>query len=667
MGSSRISSDLVARSSRTATVERLHRTAPARRRALLGHPLAFLATALLILAVYGWTFVANPGRAAPGDDPAYYSWRTEALMSEEPSESILIDGPAGMLAGGYRVTSSILGGMLRRVAGVDVMTTTVIITTMVRCVNALLLGAFAYRWRRDPLAFHVVALAAASMFLTPPFYGYLDNMLALMFLTASLILMDEAAASLGARICVAGLLVAAGLTHPTTVVIFFGVLLARALLRLLARNFSLRSVLRTESPAIAICFLALVLVYAVWQVGIWGPSIGLTEAAVPPPADQDFFMARLSLWIDTMRPLVNGLLFVLGLLGVLRPPRPRLDEGLPASTVAWLAPLVGTLGFLAGKAYPYYRFFNTTLAWVLLIGLGAYFLCRIAIDRLPAAGAVVVIVLLGAAIFTNFSGNYYLWNDVSEAWLAAESRADLEALRVAVSERGEGRPVVFVIDTPQSEETRVYGQTKLPANVSRFGVPHGYQDRAYIYLGSVENFLAGRPTEGTGEHYERMSRVTLRDAQTGVEASGEEPIVVLASQFNVEDLNSDLFSGGAPPREEAEVWIVSDGHVVDTSGNQVAEPPEDGGSFVHLLWVIIAVALLLLPGSLLLSRSLSEVTAADYLSLAPVMACMLLTLTGLVVLGVVGSPLSTTVAWVTLGGAIVLALGARATLARTAR
>jgi hypothetical protein len=46
---------------------------------------------------------------------------------------------------------------------------------------------------------------------------------------------------------------------------------------------------------------------------------------------------------------------------------------------------------------------------------------------------------------------------------------------------------------------------------------------------------------------------------------------------------------------------------------------------------------------------------------------MLLTLTGLVVLGVVGSPLSTTVAWVTLGGAIVLALGARATLARTAR
>src|SRR5918992_4350729 len=92
---------------------------PDRIERVLGHPLAFLLTAAILLALFGWTFIANPDRVAPTKDPAYYTWRTEALISEEPATLLGIEGPNGMFAGGYRVAAPVIGGILRPIADVS--------------------------------------------------------------------------------------------------------------------------------------------------------------------------------------------------------------------------------------------------------------------------------------------------------------------------------------------------------------------------------------------------------------------------------------------------------------------------------------------------------------------------------------------------------------------
>ena len=72
---------------------------------VLGHPLAYLATAVLLLALFGSTFITNPDRVAPTKDPAYYTWRTEALVSEDPGTLLDLQGAFDMFAGGYRVAA----------------------------------------------------------------------------------------------------------------------------------------------------------------------------------------------------------------------------------------------------------------------------------------------------------------------------------------------------------------------------------------------------------------------------------------------------------------------------------------------------------------------------------------------------------------------------------
>ncbi|MGI8407498.1 MAG: hypothetical protein ACR2L3_03210, partial [Actinomycetota bacterium] len=118
---------------------------------ILGHPAAFVATALIPLVLFGGTFFANPERVAPTKDPAYYTWRTEALMTEKPEDFLAVEGAFGMFEGGYRVAAPVLGGMLRQVADVAPLRSTAVLMVATPVLTALLLAGFAYRQRRDPL------------------------------------------------------------------------------------------------------------------------------------------------------------------------------------------------------------------------------------------------------------------------------------------------------------------------------------------------------------------------------------------------------------------------------------------------------------------------------------------------------------------------------------
>jgi hypothetical protein len=640
----------------------------------LDHPWAFVATSVILVAIFSATFFVHSERVAPGDDPAYYTWRTEALLSEKPSVLLDVTGPRSVLAGGYRVSTPIIGTILRQIADVDLLSTTIFLTVAVRVLIALLLAGFAYRHsatagfytrhpgnaeagrQRDQLAFHAVAFGAASLMLTPPFFGYLDNLICLLFLSASLYLVEPLRTSWPARVGFTGLLLLAGLTHPTTLVFFCLTIGVMAAVRLSFRRFDLKSVIRDDGPLLAAAFGAALITYAIWKIGAWGKSASLNEAALPPPASSTFFKTRLTDWMSQLRPLLNGPLFLAGLIGLLAGGRRAFEDEFSRVTIVWLLPLVGTLGFLGGFAYPYYRFLNTTVAWVLLVGLGAGLLARMFVKWSHRSNMwpLIGIVAIATIIFTNFSSGLERWSQVEEGWLSAQQIEELRSVREALTAQGDERPVVFVMDTDAAEAVRIYGFMKLNANVSRSGLPHGYLDRGYTFVGSVEDFVAGRPTEGANEAHLAISQDTLDYVQQGIAALGEDPILVLASAFNRPEALVTPVEGLG----DATVWTVSGGTVVDGATGEVIarEPGAEDPGLAHVLWVVLMLAILLIPGFIWFRSALPTGGVAEALGLVPALSIALLILCGFAVLSVFRSPLSAGYAWLVVLVAVVVAL-----------
>lgn len=617
----------------------------------LGHPAAFLATAGILLLIFGWTFLANPGRPAPADDPAYYTWRTEALVANDPVTLLEATGPLDMYSGGYRVTTPVIAAYFRELGGAAVLTPTVLLAVGLRVVIPLLLAGFAYRQRRDPLIFHSVALGSASLLLTPPFGGYLDNVLTLFFLGASLFFIEPARRSWPARLVFAGLLVLSGLTHPTTLAIFCVVLGAMAGVRWIFRGFDLRSVVRDDGAMLASAFAAAVITYLIWKIGIWGQSAPLSDAALPPPADADFFKTRLGGWVEAMRPILNGPLFLIGAAGLLAAGKRAAEDELSRVSIVWLAPLAGIFGFLAGVAYPYYRFFNTTLSWILLVGVGIYFAARwfLAVSARGGASALALLGLVALAVVvgTNFTSGLEQshWNDETDAWLKPAQAAEFGALRERLAEEDPDTPVIFVVDDDAPEEVRIYGFAKLAGNVTRFGVPAEMQDRTAYYLGSLDSFQEGLVSErGDDDYYRELSEASLVDVRKVLQAAVDTPpVVVLPGTFNVTGSNIHL--------------IDEDGiGVLYPSGEPLGrDDVEDEGSFLRIPILLVVLVLLGIPGWLLLRAVFPEAGLSDALGLVPALATALLALSGIVVLAVARAPFGAGLQWVAYALALVVA------------
>ena len=143
-------------------------------------------------------------------------------------------------------------------------------------------------------------------------------------------------------------LLLAGFTHPTTLVIFCLTLGAMSVLRLVFRKFDLKSVIRDDLAMLLTAFVAAVATFAIWTVGIWGKSSSLTEAALPPPYDSDFFLERMTDWIADMTPILNGPLLLIGLVGLFIAGKRWVEDELSLVTIVWLAPLAGLFGFIGG-------------------------------------------------------------------------------------------------------------------------------------------------------------------------------------------------------------------------------------------------------------------------------------------------------------------------------
>ena len=171
-------------------------------------------------------------------------------------------------------------------------------------------------------------------------------------------------------------------------------------------------------------------------------------------------------------------------------------------SLLWLLPLLGLLGWVGGLTYPYYRFFNTSLALMLLTGMGAWVAIRWAQRRHVAFGAVVSVVILAGLGFIMVRGfEESNWNSqaLTARFLDPATRSGLAAAQGYIAASDPDRPVVFVVDYRHGDR-KAWGWAKTYSNVARSGLEGDEALRTAIYFGDLDDFVQSQPT---GQHLAR--------------------------------------------------------------------------------------------------------------------------------------------------------------------
>jgi hypothetical protein len=661
-----------------------------------GRSWAAVATVGAILLVMGWQFISDSSRAVPAFDTAYYQWRVEYLMNEDPGSLIELRGADGALAGGYRIAEPVMGALVRTVGGVDAGVPTIVLSIFFRVLCAAGMAAFAWRHRRNWLLFYLTLLTVPALFLLQRFFGYMDNFMTLALLAGALVLLDRMPESWGARIAVTTFFFLSGLSHPTTLVILLLSLGTVAVYRMV-RERSLLAALRSEGLVIATGTVGVFMTAAFWLGGLWGPTSSFSDAAVPPPADVDYFVNRSVGVLKNLQPfdvatapnilvligvaVLAGLMLAAFVHLIRRILRDR--EYFAEITVAWTLPLLGMLGFLIGAAYPYFRFFNATLAPLLLAAIGlALFIAgarRIGGQRLAVLALVAVIALLGGWWFRGLKA----WNDGS-TWLTPEIRTTTAALS-GYLEADPGAKAILVVDA-QGEAQVPYGKYKEYANATYAGIEGDQISRVKFFFGRIEDLEAGHATELPGnEVYNKIASETAEDALPWLEE--EETVVFLPGIMNEPSSNQDFLESCAntfiqppagaifheapclaigssslfvaPPLSTAEVppqALEAASSSSDRSALFEANPPGPLDNLGSTLLATLRLALLLLLPGWFFYRRFERRSFPEALALVPLFSIAAVTTIGVFAMAVLRQPFSTTIGWASWGIAILVGL-----------
>ena len=171
-----------------------------------------LASAAVVLLLLGWNFLADPSLSAPTRDPAWYTWRAQVILDADPGSVAGEWGPfvgadpaegkegTALLSGGYRVTTPLAGALLQRVAGIDTYSFSAFLMLGIPVLTGLAFAAGAYRSRKHWLVIPMSILAAAALFMTTPYVGYLDNITVLFLLALTFPFLGPARTHWGSRI-----------------------------------------------------------------------------------------------------------------------------------------------------------------------------------------------------------------------------------------------------------------------------------------------------------------------------------------------------------------------------------------------------------------------------------------------------------------------------------
>jgi hypothetical protein len=554
--------------------------------------------------------------------------------------------------------------------------------------TGLALGAFSFRRHRDPLLFLIVMLATAALFMTTPYVGYLDNITVLFLLCFLLAFIEPARTSWGARSAVFLTGMAAAFVHPTTCVIFGFSLMAVFGLHFLSSRFSLGSALKSDGPWLMSAGFGIIAGLALWVIGPWGASGSLADAALPPPYTQEVFTARLVDWVKSMQPLIIVPMILLALgytIWRARKDRESADLFVVAPTM-WLIPLLGTLGFLAGAAYPYYRFMNATGALFALVGCGAWVAVRWLLARhgaMKVVGVLGTIAVLASFVFIFVTGrDASRYADPKNQWIDQPTRTSLSAAREIVTAEP-GHPVIFLLNF--RDDYPAYGWAKTFTNVSRTGLPGDAVKRDFSYFGDVERFteLASQgfpggdqtPTLLTDKTYNKMSLGFYGEIQRMKRDFPEDPVVFLVRQFN-EGTDSEKYldsgAGNLVPLSSDIAVVTGPGLVTPSAAAvQAASAAEQEtaalyenhpgplGNPLHNLRVILGLAILLVVPGLIAAGWFELEGPWMRIALIPGLSIVLTILAGMFVASVWRGPFSTAHGWASVAVATGAALGLR--------
>ncbi len=654
---------------------------PEARAAALGKPVVLLLAIAVLLLAFGWTFLRDPSISAPTRDPAWYTWRSNLMMNDDPGLVAGDWGPFHMFGGGYRVAVPLYGSILQRVAGIDLYTFSAFMMIGVPVLTGLALAVFVTRERRDPLLFLLTMLATAALFMTTPYVGYLDNITVLFVLSLVCAFYVPGRTSWGARVALFLLGWVAAYVHPTTCVVFGMSLMAMFGLHVLTSRFRIGTALDRDGPSLMSIGFGMIFGLATWLLSPWGVAGSLADAALPPPYTMEVFQKRLAGWVDSIQPMITVPLMLLAIGWAIHRSRRDRAPGDTAVTIStmWLLPLLGMLGWVAGAAYPYYRFMNATAGLMALLGVGTWVAVAWLLRRRGAARAVawvgVVAIVASLGLVWVRGREAAQWADRDNQWIDQPTRTALAAAREIV-ERDDDAPVVFVVNF--GDTYQAYGWSKTFTNVSRTGLPGDAVKRSMTYFGAVDDLLAGRATQLSDETYNKMARGFFREVQALREAYPAPPLVFLVRQFNRGTVNEELLDAG---RDDL-VALGPDIAVLTGPGLATPDPdaiaaaqaaerevtafyadhPGIAGNPLHNLWVVAALGLLLvLPGSLA-ARFFGIEGTWERVALVPGMSIALTVLSGVVVVAVTRSPFGVAQGWATL--ALATAVGGGLALGR---
>jgi Major Facilitator Superfamily len=631
--------------------------------------------ALLLLLILGWGLILHPTWTAPTRDPAWYTWRANVILHANPGSIAGDWGPNNVFAGGYRITVPLAGALLQRVADIGPYTFSAFLMVSVPVLTGLALGAGAYRARRDGLVVLLTMLAAAALFLTTAYVGYLDDVTVLFLISLVVAFAGATRTSWGARVAVFLIAIAIAFTHPTSASLFGLTLLAMFVFHFLTSRLSLGAALRSDGPLLMATGFGMVLGLSMWLVGVWGQKAKFSDAASPPPYTKSFFVDRLTQWVGSLSPLITGTLVAVAIVSAVAVARRRRE---PADTYTvlsawWLAPLAGVFLIFA-KTLPTYRFVNATAAPIALAGLGAFVAVRYFL-RLPGrariAGILAALVVVGSLGWLMVDGLEHRWVSKGGQWANEDVRTSLAAVNVVSTAAGQ-RPNILVMNFLDGEDdtgTNVaYGWAKTDTNIYRTGLPGTSAQFAATYMGTIENFLQDKPTLSTrgAQNYDLWSRRYLEDIDTKRAAYPAAPVAFVIGQFYRGEVDESAIAANGV-EVGPDVWVLKGPNLWVPPPDVVAQAqaaskaqavafddhPGALGDPLHTLRVLLGVLILaVLPG--LIAAPFFELDdTPSRLALIPGMSIVITLLSGIAVLAVWRGPLTTTKAW----SVVALALG----------
>ena len=647
--------------------------------AWLATPSAALAAIAVIVLVMSWQFITDASRAVPALDTAWYQWRVEYLLENDPGSLIAVEGARGALAGGYRVAEPVLAALMRTVGGVAASVPTVILSVGFRILAAVGMAAFAWRYRRSWTLFYVTLLTIPPLFMLQRFFGFMDNFFSVALMAGVLLLMDRMRVSRVAWVMATLFMFLSGLSHPTTLAVFLVSMFAIAVWHFLRGRFSFRVALDSYvAPVLWSGLVAVIAMVAFWMVGLWGPSAGLNEAAVPPPQDVDYFVNRSLNVLRSMSPLTLLPIFAVGLVALIVT-WVRRQERFEEITLAWDLPLAGMFGFLLGAAYPYFRFFNATLAPLVTVAVGFAALIALALrfTRRPLAqvAPLVASAIVVGILLTWWVTGFGAWNRAG-TWLTPEVRVTGAAADAYLDAAPEGTQAVFLADARPGGAVVPYGEYKDAVNGTYAGLGGEHLDRVAIFFGGIEDLRSGQPTTTGDEIYDELSRDSFEEANALLE---DGPTVVFVPVVYNEEGSPNADLGQACPEcvslTDDDLLFVSPDlstaplseEAMEVAGTAAAEagafaesPP---GPFENLGGTILSIlglaVLFLLPGWILF-QALPDRDPVEGLALVPLMSIGLVTTVGVFVVAITRSPYDALLGWVTLAVAVVVAAGFQA-------